>query len=251
MLNRLPLVVPLLFNSGNAFVAAIEAIGTPAIWIRASETGGTTLADSSGNGRTLSIAGTPTFGIAGLGSNTGIAIESDGATVNFTRASGGELTRKNGLSMCLVQFGSAGEGNFGAVEFYNTGVNNSGLWFNAGSMTLQYRHETGVGGSGFYRSISTTVLSTDTTYFLFWGVSDSDSKPHIYYATIGGTVTEMAYSLQQTASGTDTAYTALGVYSNSGTSQACDGIMDEYTHWNGVDIETADLQSIVDAVGAP
>lgn len=244
-------VATVLAQSGNAFDKAILNVGTPAMWIRASETGGSTLADSSGNSRTLSITGTPTFAQAGLGSNTGTSVENDGSTVNFYRNSGGELTRTGGTSYMLARFDSAGEGNVSSPLYFQTGANNSGLWFTAASMTMQLRHEYDNAGYGLYLRNVTTTLSTGVAYHLFWGM-DSNGDGRLYYATIGGSVTEVTYSsTPASAAGTDYAYTALGVFSNSSSSRSCDGLMDEFVHWNSVDVATLNKQAIVNAVGAP
>lgn len=235
----------------TAYEAAILEMGDPAIWIRASETSGGVLADSSGHNRDLIISGVPALGVAGLGDNTGLALTADGATVNLLRTTGNELFVKGGITYTLVNVNSAGEGNVAAFSYWGTGINNGGLWFNLAMNQLAFRYET---QSPYALTITrtSTGLIAGTTYHLFSGIDPATGLARIWWSTLQGTVTEFAYVVQPAKIGTEQAYTSWAAFSNSGSSRTQDGTMDEIVHWNDVDItDPVPMQAIVDAVGIP
>jgi hypothetical protein len=200
----------------------------PSMFYRLGGTGGAELADASGNGRTLTAAGTLTAGAAGL-----LVGDSDTA-VSFgggrlTRATDGAWNATPSFSVSAWFKPSVLTSSRYVVDRYTGSFSTSkwGIELNA----RQLRFQTLAGGLTNYDLTPINTLNTGQTYYVAATYAQLDETTGTLRCYLDGAkVLEQVVSIH--AGTGNTAPFAIGA--TSGGANAFNGTIDEVAYWNGV-----------------
>jgi hypothetical protein len=238
-----PTLVPISVIVAQTYANYVLNVVQPALWMRHQEVSGTTIADSSGNGRN----GTLTLGAGALGQDgqSGIneAILADGSTTRIQIPSNAALKTAEFTLAFLCKPTSSGEGAIGAWFSYSD-AGDTALRFSFSNNVLVF--SVGATGAGLAQTNSTTVVTLNQWQWIFATLS-ADKLPRIYKGRLG-VLTQFSYTTQTAWSGTQNGAAILNLLNNAAQSRSFAGLMDESIYIAGTPSLTV-MQNLIDLRG--